>query len=86
MLSIRNILMCTGVGAVLAIVVLFAGVAARPGTQIPLPAADAEPMLPLAPATTPPATTAPATTKAPATTLRTGTPDTCAARGFWPTA
>ncbi|OBF11354.1 hypothetical protein [Mycobacterium sp. ACS4331] len=73
MLSIRNILMCTGVGAVLAIVVLFAGVAARPGTQIPLPAADAKPMLPLAPATTAPATTAPATTapattKAPATT------------------
>ena len=43
MLSSRNLLMMTGLGALLAIVVLFAGVVTRPGGEIPLPAADASP-------------------------------------------
>jgi hypothetical protein len=43
MLSIRNMLMCTGLGAVVAICVLFAGMATRSVSESALPAADAAP-------------------------------------------
>lgn len=59
MLSSRNLMMLTGLGAMLAIVVLFAGVAAQSADHRTLPVAEAAP---LAPATT---TTTSATTTAP---------------------
>jgi hypothetical protein len=60
MLSSRNLLMMSGLGALLAIVALFAGVVTRPGGDIPLPAADASP--PTATSTTTTTTTTTSTT------------------------
>jgi hypothetical protein len=45
MLSSRNLLMLTGLGALLAIVVLFAGLVTRAGPDSALPAADAQPSI-----------------------------------------
>ncbi len=52
MLSSRNMLMLTGLGAVLATVVLFAGFATDSGGDRVIPVADAQPVRPLSPATT----------------------------------
>lgn len=74
MLSSRNLLMMTGLGALLAIVALFAGVVTRPGGDIPLPAADASPSTSTSTTTTTTTTTTtPTTTSSTPTTTGTST-------------
>ncbi len=70
MLSSRNLLMLTGVGAVIATAVLFIGVVPRAGNEGPLHIADAATTTPTTPTatTTTTTTTTSATSSAPATT------------------
>lgn len=89
MLSSRNLLMMTGLGALLAIVTLFAGVVTRPGGDLPLPAANASPSTATSTTTTTSTSSATSTTTtstAPTTTTGTSTTTATAAgadeRGF----
>lgn len=76
MLSSRNLLMMTGLGALLAILALFAGMVTRPGGEIPLPAADASPSTATTTTTT---TTTPTLTTSTSTATSTATSTTAAA-------